>query len=132
MEKTQKINLDILGFWASTLCAVHCAALPLLLTFSTLGSLEFLESPVVEGVMLIIAAGLALLSIIPSYFQKHHKVLPLLLIILGFALIAWGRVTSVEALEAINTVIGGLLIAIAHLVNTHFLKKTESLYVSKP
>lgn len=123
MTRTQKVNLDHIGFWASALCALHCAALPILLTFSTLGGLQFLENPLIEGSMLIIAAILALASIFPSYFKKHHKLLPIILVIVGFGFIGWSRITNMEILEAVNTVIGGLVIAVAHLVNASFLKR---------
>jgi len=122
LKSTQKINLDVLGFWASTLCAIHCAALPILLTFSALGSLEILENPFIEGTMLGIAAILALASILPSYLHKHQRIQPLLITIIGFTFIFLGRVTSVEAFEAINTVVGGSLVAISHLLNSHYLK----------
>ena len=70
MTRSQKVNLDLLGFWASTLCAIHCAALPIILAFSALGSLQFLENPLFEGAMILIAVSLALASILPSFFKK--------------------------------------------------------------
>lgn len=126
LKSHQKINLDHVGFWASTLCAIHCAIIPVLLTFSTLGFLSFLEHPFIEGSMLGIAVIVAFASILPSYFQKHQKLQPILLTVLGFAFIFWGRVTSIEIIEAIATVLGGLLVAFSHLVNAHLLKKWEA------
>ena len=121
-KSTQKINLDVVGFWASTLCAIHCAALPILLTFSALGSLEILENHLIEGAMLTIAVALALASILPSYLNKHQRIQPLLITLLGFSFIFLGRITTIEGMEAIATVIGGVLVAVSHLLNSHYLK----------
>jgi len=71
----------------------------------------------------MIAAALALASMIPSYIQKHRKMQPLVLTFMGFAFIFVGRVTSIETLEVISTVLGGLLVAVSHLINSHYLKQ---------
>ena len=122
IKSTQKFDLDTVGFWASALCAVHCAIVPLLLTFSTLGGFHFLEDPLLENSMLTLAIIVALFSLLPSFLQKHQKAKPLLIAFFGFALIVWGRFTEIDVLEAINTVAGGTLVAVSHLINSNQLK----------
>lgn len=117
------LNLDFLGFSASFLCAIHCAALPILLTFSALGSLEFLESPVFENSMIAISLVLASTSLLRGYFKHHRRPLPLMLVVAGFLLIAFSRIEINEAYEATLMAMGGSFIAVSHFVNFRFLKK---------
>jgi len=41
-------NIDFWGFLASSLCALHCAAIPLILLFGSLGSFSWLANHNVE------------------------------------------------------------------------------------
>jgi len=48
MSKFINNNLDFWGFLASFLCALHCAAIPLILIFGSLGSFSWLANHTVE------------------------------------------------------------------------------------
>ena len=116
---------DHVGFSASLLCAVHCAAIPILISFSALGSLAFLAHPLVEWTFISIGLVLALLSLRPSYLKDHHKKLPIILAISGFVLIALSRIEIHELWEAILTPAGAICIAVAHYYNWKFLKSCK-------
>lgn len=116
---------DYLGFSASFLCAVHCAVVPLLLTFSTLGALAFLAHPLIEWSFIGIGLVLALLSLWPSYTKHHHRKRPLQLAVSGFLLIALSRFEVHFLWEAILTPIGALCIAIAHFYNWKYLRHVK-------
>lgn len=114
-------KLDRIGMTASTLCAVHCAVVPLLLTFLPLAGLGFLANPVFEMGMIIVALLLGVSSIFLAYFRTHRKLLPLILLLIGFAIIILGHLFIKGWVEAIVVPVGGLTIAIAHFVNFKYV-----------
>lgn len=114
-------RLDSIGMTASTLCAIHCAIVPLLLTFLPLAGLGFLANPVFEWGMILLALLLGVSSIFLSYFRTHHRVLPLLLLLVGFAVIITGHIYLKGWMEAIVVPAGGLTIAIAHFINFKYV-----------
>ncbi len=122
-NKFVSFNLDFLGFSASFLCAIHCAVLPILLTFSAMAGLEFLEDPIVEYGMIGLSAVFASLSLISSYKKTHRNNLPLLIVAFGFSFIAMSHVKDSEVFEAVFMTIGGFSIATAHIINWRLCKQ---------
>lgn len=115
-------NKDFLGFLASMLCAIHCAALPLILTISTLSGLSFLANHAIEFVFLGISAVIATWSLIPAYRKHHHNYIPLLIVAIGFIFLISSRFIPHGTLEHTLTAIGGFIVAISHIVNWRLLK----------
>ncbi|MEM6642639.1 MAG: MerC domain-containing protein [Bacteroidota bacterium] len=118
-------HLDFIGFTASMLCALHCAALPLLLTLGPLAGLQFLDNPWIEYTIIIISLIIATSSLLSSYREHHRKPLALMIAILGFVLIGLGRLEGPEWAESVLTSCGGSLIAVAHLVNWNLIKQSR-------
>jgi hypothetical protein len=114
-------RLDGIGMTASVLCAIHCAVVPLILTTLPLIGLGFLANPLVEWSMIILALILGVTSIFFSYFRTHKRILPLLLLLLGFAIIICGHIFITGWVESIVVPIGGFTIAIAHFVNFKYV-----------
>ncbi len=106
---------------ASTICALHCAIVPILLTFLPLAGIGFLAHPLFEIAMIVIALALGVSSIFISYFRTHRKALPMLLLVIGFALIVLGHLYLKGWLEIIIVPLGGLTIALAHFVNFKYV-----------
>ncbi|QNK61190.1 MerC domain-containing protein [Pedobacter sp. PAMC26386] len=116
ISKTSQ-HLDRLGMTASTLCAIHCALVPIFLTTLPLLGLEFLSNEWVEISMIIVSVFLGTLSLSMSYRKQHHKLLPFFVLFSGFTLIAFGHFSGIEKLEPILIPLGGFTVAAAHLVN---------------
>ncbi|WP_299513895.1 MerC domain-containing protein [Mucilaginibacter sp.] len=114
-------KLDSIGMTASTLCAIHCAIVPMLITFLPLVGLGFLTNPWFEWGMIILALLLGVSSIFMSYFGTHRKALPLLLLFAGFTLVIAGHIYLRGWIEAIVVPAGGLTIAFAHFVNFKYV-----------
>jgi hypothetical protein len=110
-------KLDNIGMTASTLCAIHCAAVPVFFTSLPLVGLGFLANPWVEWSMIIVALIIGVSSIGGSFLNSHHRVLPLLLLITGFVTIILGHIFTKGWLEAIIVPAGGITIAVAHFIN---------------
>jgi MerC mercury resistance protein len=116
---TERDRLDWLGAAASLACAVHCAAMPLLIGLLPLVGLGFLASDHTEWALAGFSLGVGSLSLIPSYARKHRQWRPLLLFAFGASLIIAVRLLAEDGsrLEAPAMTLGALLIAFAHMIN---------------
>ena len=65
-------RLDRAGTFASFLCAIHCAAMPLAITLLPLLGLKFLASEPVEWLLLSVSACLGVVSICFG-FREHRS-----------------------------------------------------------
>jgi len=110
-------RLDNIGMTASTLCAIHCAVVPLIFTSLPLLGLGFLANPWFEWGMIILAFIIGVSSISLSYFRTHRRLLPLTLLTIGFLIIIAGHLFITNWIEGIVVPLGGLTIAVAHFVN---------------
>jgi len=121
-QRSYKINLDRIGITASTLCAIHCAALPFLITVLPLWGLGFLANEAVEITMIALSLVIGIWSLSSAYRKQHRRITPILVLITGFACIALGHFSGIEWLEPILIPIGGFTIAAAHYINLRMLK----------
>ena len=117
----KSLKPDQWGVIASVGCAIHCAALPLIITTLPLLGLGFLGNIWVEIIMIIISILIGTYALSTSY-PKHKKGLPILILVIGFLLIAAGHLVF-EEMEAFLVPIGGLTIAAAHLINWKYSKR---------
>lgn len=123
-------TLDQMGMTASVACAIHCAALPFLLTTLPLWGLEFLAHSWVELSMICLSLLIGTYSLTTS-FPKHRKLIPILVLIIGFGLIATGHYT-LESLEAFLVPLGGFTIAAAHYLNWKYSRSCNHHHPSQP
>jgi hypothetical protein len=110
------LALDNIGIFASSLCAIHCALVPLLITLLPLSGLSFLASEWLEVSMIAIAFFIGLVSLGFSLIKTHKTPLPFTLLLVGFSLILAGHFFF-ETLEYLIIPLGGIVIAISHYVN---------------
>jgi len=121
------INLDFLGFSASMLCAIHCAMLPFVMTVGMLGGLSWLNAPWIEISFILISIVLAMFSLYPSYKNEHTNGKPLQIAGLGFFFLFISRIAGHGSIyEIFPIVLGGILIAISHIINWQLLKASRS------
>jgi hypothetical protein len=111
--------LDRLGATGSMLCAIHCAALPMVLVIAPAFG-EWFGSAVFEIGFIAFASVLGLTSLILGY-RQHRVARALSCLVPGMALL-WSAVL-IEPLHentiahAIAMACGGTLIATAHVLN---------------
>ena len=117
---------DILGFFASTLCAIHCAILPFILSFLSLLGMEFMSNPKFEWAMLINSIVLALTSFLIGYYKHHQdsEALSIMLIAFIFFVLGYPR-DSPALLNEISLPIGGVIMAYAHYRNWKLCKEKD-------
>ncbi len=129
-DKFFGFNWDFLGFMASIACALHCSMLPLLLAAGALGGLAWLEHPIVEAFFIMVSLIVASWSLIGSYVNRHRNLTALITVVLGFVLIIASRFAEGGA-EMLLTTLGGLVIALAHVINWRLLKECEACMLVK-
>lgn len=112
--------LDRLGAAGSLVCAVHCAAIPLVIALApTLGAANWFAGNLERG-FVVFATALGLFSVLWGY-RRHGAVRALGLLLPGLGLL-WGGVLFPPLHEAvvphaIAMTLGGTLVGLAHLAN---------------
>lgn len=122
------LHLDFIGFSASMACAIHCAVLPFLLTLAPLAGLEVLENPWIEYSFILVSLGIASSALIHGYRKHHQKSMSLIIVGFGFLFIMAGQLLPYEWTEITLTATGGVIVAIAHLVNWRHIRQSEVEY----
>lgn len=117
-------TVDNFGACLSFACAVHCMAAPLLMTVLPIIGLGFILAESAELVMVASAGGIAVGSL--TWGFRHHRKRRIFLILGGaLTLIIMARLGVSENAEVIFTVLGGLLLTGAHLVNRHLCRTCQ-------
>jgi len=108
--------LDRIGITATSLCALHCILLPVILPALPLLGISFLADHAWEHVFLIVTAILGSIAMFSGFKRYHRKLYPFYLLALG-VIIYWQKHDFSEAVQPYFIVIGALLIVSAHLIN---------------
>lgn len=117
-------HADVFGFTASAICAVHCAALPLVFTMGMLGGLEWLASPWIEITFIFLSIGIATFALGRNFRKHKHIRRAVQVVALGFALIIGSRFMHGD-MHHILTAAGGLIVAAGHVLNWQLARKSE-------
>jgi hypothetical protein len=112
--------LDRLGAFGSMVCAVHCAAVPLLIALvPSLGAAQWLGGKF-ELAFVLFATALGLFSVVWGY-RRHGAVRALGLLLPGLATlwvaISYGPLHESLVPHAVAMTFGGTLVGLAHLAN---------------
>lgn len=120
-------RLDQVGMTASTICAIHCALMPVIITFLPLLGLTFLAEEWMELTMLSISFTVGIVSLITAYYKVHGNITPILYFVSGCVFILIGHLSNKDFLEPILLPIGGLLFVVAHYLNYKAAKLKNKL-----
>ena len=115
---TRLDNLDKVGATTSLLCAIHCAAMPLLVTLLPVVGLSFLAHENTEWALLLMSAFLGVLSLCWG-FRMHRSRRALAVLSVGLLLLFGGRVLEEREIEwgVVVLVAGGIVGAASHFFN---------------
>lgn len=114
--------MDLIALSSALICAVHCAALPVVLSLTSLSALRFLENPLIEWTFICLGVVFIYTSLWPSYKQIHGNKKPLVYAAFGMGFIALGRLHLTDVWEMSHTVIGTFLVSFAHYFNWKLLR----------
>ena len=108
--------LDRIGITATSLCALHCILLPVLLPALPLLGLSFLADHAWEHVFLLITALLGTVALFSGFKKYHRKIYPFYLLFLGI-FIYWIKHDFAENIQPFFILVGASFIVAAHLIN---------------
>lgn len=112
--------VDNAGVFLSSACAVHCVAVPLLVTFLPLVGLGFLASEPAE--FAIVGAVVLAVGSVVAGVRYHRRYRAFLTLVLAVGVIAAGYTAAEGNFEVILHVTGGVLLATTHLLNRHLCR----------
>ena len=117
IRHTHAPSLDLVGASASTLCAIHCAALPLVVTaLPTLG-LGWISSEPVEWGLVSLSGTIAFLSLRKGQ-RIHGRQTPRMVAVLGFlAVVSSILLESIGGWVTALRVAGGFGVVVGHILN---------------
>src|SRR5690554_1198688 len=110
---------DRIGMWASLVCAVHCALLPLVLALLPMLGLGALDLVDIDQAFVVFATVLGVTTLALGY-RRHRAFGAWALLLFGLALVWANSFTPLHdhsVWHAVMMVGGGLMIAAAHFVN---------------
>jgi len=107
--------MDFWGFTTSFLCAIHCAALPLLFSLGIISSHTWMGHPLFELSMISLTTIFVYSSLIKGFFKNKVNKFSFIVSIIGLLLILLHSI--VPAHNTLIVVIGGILVALAHIAN---------------
>ena len=113
-------SLDKTGIWVTTLCALHCLALPVILPLLSVIGLSFIGEEFLELTILSLSIVIGLIAL-GFGVRKHAQWYPLLLLICGGA-VYWNKDSFGEFAEPLVILIGAGLIIAAHWVNLRLVR----------
>lgn len=116
-----QLHADAAGFFASLLCAIHCSAIPILISFGLIGSGSWLHNHLFDWIIIGLGFIIAGYAIVGDYLKKHRKLLPLLVAVTGFIFLLIGMIDH-HGWMLIFSVVGGLLVASSHVLNWKYSK----------
>ena len=108
--------LDRIGITATSLCALHCILLPVLLPALPLLGLSFLADHAWEHTFLLITAILGSVALFSGFKKYHRRLFPFYLLFLGVGTY-WIKHDFSEAIQPYFIIIGASLIVAAHIIN---------------
>lgn len=122
-NRTAKIHgkLDTVGACLSLACAIHCIAMPFVITLLPLLGLGILAHSSFETFMFITTISLASASLCWGTFV-HRETRILLFVAAAVMLFYMGGFTAHSKHEALFVGFGGLCLAIGHFINIRLCK----------
>lgn len=116
MKSIFKVNPDTAGFFTSMLCAIHCSAVPVLISMGLLSSSTWLHNHMIDWVVIGTGILIASYSLIGDFIRKHRNYLPLIFASFGFMFLLLGMIDH-HGWMLVFSVTGGLMVASAHMLN---------------
>ena len=116
-----KINYDALGIAASVACAIHCALLPLVMSSLPILGINIINNIWFEMVMILIALGIGIYSLMHGFKKHHHRKLPVYVFAAGMVLLILKQILHTKQLWFLVPAV--VLIVSAHYLNYRDCRK---------
>jgi hypothetical protein len=126
----RRINWDAWGIFTSILCAIHCAALPLLVSALPLLGVNLVHSALFEYGMIGLAFLIGTWALWHGFSRHHHRILPWMLFLGGMILLISKQVWHQYELRLLPFAVG--FIIAAHIVNYRLSRPAQASAPPKP
>ncbi|MDV6316832.1 MerC domain-containing protein [Idiomarina sp. HP20-50] len=114
-------NLDKAGIWITTVCAIHCLLLPVILPLLALAGFAFIGEDLLENSILGLSVVVGLWSLVGGA-RRHGKWWLLAFLIAGAAIYSQRDILGPWG-EPVIILVGAGLIIYAHLSNLRLNRK---------
>jgi len=108
---------DLVGGLLALVCAVHCLAMPLLLSVATFSTWYWFAGTDIEWVLIVSSVAVSGATLAVGWEYRHGKSLPAKIAMLGFTLFWLAQAVEVGDNHYTLSALAGGLIALAHLWN---------------
>lgn len=108
--------LDRVGIWTSSLCALHCLLLPILLPLVPLLAGTFFAEAWFERTILSLSMIIGFWALLSGFQRYHRRLYPLFSLLLG-GLIYWNKDLFGADYEPVTITVGAMLIVASHVIN---------------
>ena len=125
MQIIYKSWMDKLGIWASSMCALHCLALPVLIPLLPYIGASFFAQGWFERTILSISMIVGFWALLSGFYRYHRQLYPLFSLTLG-GLIYWNKGMFGDAYEPFTIAVGAALIVGAHIANLKLCRSCRS------
>ena len=122
--QAKKSMMDRVGIWTSSLCALHCLLLPILIPLLPFVSASFFAQDWFERTILSLSMIIGFWALLSGFYRYHRQLYPLYSLLLG-GLIYWNKDMFGEAYEPFTIGVGAILIVMAHVVNIKLCKSCQ-------
>lgn len=116
--------IDVLGVTASSLCMVHCLAMPFVLGLLPLIGAQYLASPEAHRILASFVVSFCLTAVVPGYVRHGNK-LVLSCMLVGLSLVLFATFAAPTTIgdwwELPLISIGNVCVIGAHIVNRRLL-----------
>ncbi len=115
-------KLDKLGIWISSLCALHCLALPVIVSLLPLVGSSFFAQAWFERAILTGSIIIGAVALISGAARYHGRYYPLALLVAG-GVIYWNKGFFGEEIEPLAVTLGAALIVAGHWINMRLCRQ---------
>ncbi|MCE9558938.1 MAG: MerC domain-containing protein [Armatimonadetes bacterium] len=131
MKIKRALDLDRIGTFASSLCAVHCFLVAVAFGLLPVMGLGFMKDERVDRIFIVSAALIGTLAVFQGY-RKHGSLKPASWFILGLSIILFSHTYmhhfhggSMESLSHGFSVVGGIFLVYYHFLNRRLTKNCD-------
>ncbi len=121
----QNVVLDRVGIWMSSICALHCLLLPILLPIAPLVASSVFAEAWFERMILTFSILVGFAALFVGFHKYHRQLYPLYSLALG-GLIYWNKDMFGHEYEPFTIAIGAFLIIAAHVTNIRLCKSCKT------
>lgn len=120
-----KSLLDYVGIGVSSLCALHCVMLPVLIPVLPLLGASIFAEHWFERSILILSMVIGFVALVSGFYRYHRQLYPVYSLMLG-GFLYWNKDMLGENMEPVIVVVGAALIVGSHALNIRLCKSCNS------